>query len=221
MNFLEIAKRVNKECGISGDGPSSVVSQTGMSAKVVNWARTAHDEVQGTRSEWGFDWATSTQVLVEAQESYGMANDWGLDVKTVVKHGLYLYRTIDGPAAKHWPVFVSWGRFREMRLPNATGLPIYWTQAPDNTLYFHPIPDAGITTVLEFYRNPLELVNNFDVPRLPLRHHMAIVWRAVMFFCASEENPALLQSANMNFNAIMLRMSTSDLPEMEDPEPMA
>ena len=39
MNFLELAKRTSKECGISGEGPSSVAGQSGMNAKVVNWVR--------------------------------------------------------------------------------------------------------------------------------------------------------------------------------------
>jgi len=35
MNFLQLAQRVRQEAGISGDGPVSVVNQTGEMKRVV------------------------------------------------------------------------------------------------------------------------------------------------------------------------------------------
>lgn len=221
MNFLEIAKRVSKECGISGDGPNSVAAQTGMNAKVVNWVRDAFNEIQGGNEEWGFDWAVTTQALVAGKERYDPIGDWGLDHKSFIKRGTYVYRTADGSHAKHWPEFIGWQDFRELRLPDVRGIPVYASVAPDGSLYLYPIPDDGLTAVVEYFREPQVLVANLDVPRLPTRYHMAIVWRAVMFFCASEENPALFQSASQNFRNIMRRLSVLELPDIEMAEPLA
>lgn len=221
MNFLEIAKRVTKECGISGDGPNSVAAQSGMNAKVVNWVRDAFNEIQGSNEEWDFDWAMTTQVLVAGKERYDPIGDWGLEHKSFVKRGTYVYRTVDGPHAKHWPEFIGWQDFRELRLPDVRGIPVYASVAPDGSLYLYPIPDDGITAVVEYFREPQVLADNLDVPRLPVRYHMAIVWRAVMFFCASEENPALMQSATQNFRNIMRRLSVLELPDMDMAEPLA
>lgn len=221
MNFLEIAKRVSKECGISGDGPNSVAAQTGMNAKVVNWVRDAFNEIQGANEEWDFDWAMTTQVLVAGKERYDPIGDWGLEHKSFLKRGTYVYRTVDGPHAKHWPEFIGWQDFRELRLPDVRGIPVYASVAPDGSLYLYPIPDDGITAVVEYFREPQVLTSNLDVPRLPARYHMAIVWRAVMFFCASEENPTLFQSASQNFRNIMRRLSVLELPDIEMAEPLA
>ena len=221
MNFLEIAKRVRQECGISGDGPSSVGGQTGMYAKIVAWARDAFNEIQGSNEEWDFDWAMTTQPLVAGKERYDPINDWGLDHKAFVKRGTYVYRTADGPHAKHWPEFIGWQGLRELRLPDVRGIPVYASVAPDGSLYLYPIPDAGITAVVEYFRGPQVLTDNLDVPRLPERYHMAIVWRAVMFWCAHDENPALFQSAAENYRNIMRRLSVLELPDMDVAEPLA
>lgn len=220
MNFLELVKRTSKECGISGEGPASVVGQVGIYAKVVNWVKTAHEVLQSGKS-WDFDWASTTQALVDGKESYAPLSDWGLSIKSVVQDGLYLYRNVDGPQSKHWPVFVPWQDFRALRMPGVTGIPGYYSIAPDESIYFHPIPTSGITMVMEFYRNPQVLADNLDVPRMPERYHMAIVWRAVMFHCASEENPTLFASARDNLNALMAQMSGSELPHFSEAEPLA
>ena len=221
MNFLEIAKRVSKECGVSGDGPTSVAAQTGMNAKVVNWVRDAFNEIQGTNEQWDFDWAVATLPLVAGKERYDPVGDWGLDLRSFVKRGTYVYRSVDGPQAKHWPSFVTWQEFRQMRLPDVRGIPAYACVAPDGALFMYPAPDDGITAVVEYFREPQVLAENLDVPRLPVSYHMAIVWRAVMFFCTSEDNPALLQSASLNYRNIMRRLSVLELPDFAEPEPLA
>ena len=221
MNFLQIAKRVRQECGISGDGPSNVAGQAGMYAKIVDWVRAAHDEVQQAHENWNFDWAITEQPLVAGKEFYSLSGDWGLDYKALADDGLYVYRNADGPAAKTWVPIESWATVRTLRTPNTTGLPIYAAMAPDERLCLFPIPDAGITAVLEYYRTPQVLTANTDTPRLPERYHMAIVWRAVMFWCSHDENPALWQAANQHYRDILHRMALSELPKMDEPEPLA
>lgn len=221
MNFLEIAKRVRQECGLSGDGPANVAGQSGMYAKVVAWTRSAHEELQNLHLNWDFDWATHTQALTAGVESYAPASDWGLSLKRFDGNGLYVYRNVDGPAAKVWVPVIDWQTLRHARQPNVTGLPIYAAQAPDGKLYFFPIPDADLTAVMEYYKEPQVLEVNGDTPRIPARYHMAIVWRAVMFWCAHDENPALWQSANQNYRELVNKMTITELPEFISPEPLA
>lgn len=221
MNFLEIAKRVRQECGISGDGPSNVAGQTGMYAKIVAWVQAAHEELQQLNAAWDFDWDEHTQALTAGVESYDPANDWGLAIRRFDGNGLYAYRNVDGPAAKVWVPIIDWQTFRYARQPNVTGLPICASQAPNGRLYFHPAPDADLTAVMEFYREPQVLSGNTDVPRMPARFHMAIVWRAVMFWCAHDENSALWQSANQNYRELVNKMTITELPEFAPTEPLA
>ena len=84
-----------------------------------------------------------------------------------------------------------------------------------------PIPQDGLTAVMEFHRSPQVLSGNTDVPRMPERFHMAIVWRAVMFWCAHDENPALWQSANQNYRELVNKMTITELPKLGMTEPLA
>lgn len=221
MNFLQIAQRVRQECGISGAGPSAVSGQTGMYAKIIDWVLTAHEELQQSQFDWNFDWGRHTANLVAGTEAYSPVAAWSLPFKKLAQDGLYVYRTADGEQAKTWVELIDWAAFRQIRNPPTTGLPIYAALSPDKSLYFHPTPDAGLVAVLEYYKKPEVLVANLDVPRIPEEYHMAIVWRAVMFWCAHDENAALFQSANANYNRIKMQMMGTESPEMPSLETLA
>lgn len=221
MNFLEIARRVRQECGISGDGPPTVTGQHGIYAKIVAWVQTAHEELQQLHVDWNADWAMTEQPLVAGQEFYAPASDWGLDFKRAARDGLYVYRPADGPAVKTWIALVDWATLRTLRTPGVTGLPSYAALAPDERLCFFPAPGDGITAVLEYWRTPQKLAASTDVPRMPERFHMAIVWRAVMLWCAHDENPALWQAANQNYRELVNKMTITELPVMAMAEPLA
>lgn len=221
MNFLEIAKRVRQECGISGDGPTNVAGQIGIYAKIVNWVQVAHEEIQRRSDAWNFDWAEHSQPLTAGVESYHPATDWGLECKRIDGNGLYVFTTANGPNAKTWVPLVDWATFRTMRQVGLTGIPIYAAKAPDGKLHLHPAPQAGLTAAMEYFREPQVLVANTDVPRMPGRFHAAIVWRAVMLWAAHDESPGQFQTAERNYSRIMGEMLLSELPDLIPAGPLA
>lgn len=204
MNFLELAKRTRQELGVSGDGPPAVTGQIGHYAKIVGWVRDAFVELQESPALQAGAMALTQVPLLAGKSAYDGAQDWGLDIKTVPAEGQF----IDGAELCH----VDWLTFR--RLGQASGLPTRFSVAPGGELHFWPEPDRPLTLDLEYERDPQVLMENLDVPRIPARYHMAIVWRAVMFGCAHDENPALFQSANLNYRAIMNRVNRRELPEL-------
>lgn len=220
MNFLEMAQRVRQECGISGDGPAAVLGQSGISAKLVAWVQAAYEEIQGAHP-WRFNWGLHSQGLTAGVGTYDPVADWGLDFRELAHNPCYVYRTADGAVAKHWLCQVPWEQMREMVQPGLQGVPLYCALRPDGLLQLHPEPQDGLTLVLEYAKNPALLEQNIDKPSLPERYHMAIVWRAVMFWCAHDENPALLASANSNYRLIMGRMYRSELPDLQLAETLA
>jgi hypothetical protein len=220
MNFLEIAKRVRQECGISGDGPAAVVSQSGISAKLVAWVQAAYEEIQNLQP-WEFNWAEHTQPLTEGVALYDPVNDWGLDYRELAAEPIYVYRTDDGPRSKHWLCHVSWAEMRDLMQPGILGVPVYCATRPDDTIQFHPEPQTGLTAVVEYIKNPATLVDNTDVPVIPARYHMAIVWRAVMFWCAHDENTGLYGAANQHYQTLLRKMMRSELPSMQMAEALA
>lgn len=219
MNFLEICKRVRSEVGETGDGPVTVLNQTGMSLKIVEWVKSAHQEIQLRSAKWKFDWATTSQSLVAGQESYDPVSDWTLSPRNWDWDSVYVYQTT--PSERTWLTRLDYNTFIQTRLPAVQGRPIYVAWAPDKTLKFYPIPTSGLTFVGDFYRKPEVLAANTDEPRIPEEYHMAIVWRAVMMWCASEENQMLYGVASQNFNSIMRKMEITELDGPFEPETLA
>jgi hypothetical protein len=220
MNFLDLAKRVRSESGLSGDGPVNVVGQTGIYAKVVNWVRQAHEEIQLAEHQWRFDWARTTQALTAGQDTYN-PEDWGLDVRQWKRDTPYVYLTANGPVGKTWLHFIDYASFVRVSDTNATGLPFQFAEKPNRSLALFPAPMDGVTLVMEYYRRPEVLQANTDVPRMPVEYHMAIVWRAVMMCCAEIEDIGRFQSASKNYMELMMRMRATELEPMTTPEALA
>lgn len=220
MNFLELAKAVRREAGISGDGPSNVSGQTGMYAKIVEWVRQAHDEIQLAEHQWRFDWARHTQPLTDGVDLYD-PQDWALSVRQWKRDTPYVYDAALGMQSRHWMNFVPYAAMVQLKSSDARGIPSYWTETPDRKLWLYPVPQDGLTLVMEYYQRPKVLAGNTDTPRMPAEYHMAIVWRAVMMCCAEIEDMVRLQIAQRNYAEMMLRMRATELPTMDQPEALA
>jgi hypothetical protein len=220
MDFLAISKRVRSESGISGDGPVNVNGQTGIYAKVVNWVKQAHEEIQLAEHQWRFDWGRTVQTLIEGQDSYDPVT-WGLSLRQYKRDTPYVYLTANGPVGKTWLHFIDYPSFVRLADTTATGLPVYFTETPDRQLRFYPAPMAGVTLVMEYFKKPEVLVNNTDIPRMPEEYQMAIVWRAVMMCCTEIEDMARFQSAAKNYTEMMMRMRATELEPMGQPETLA
>lgn len=221
MNFLQICKRVRQEVGVSGDGPSNVAGQTGMYKKIVDWVLSAHEEVQLRHNNWRFDWGTVVTPLTQGVEFYQPSDVWSLPVRNWDWESMYVYPTAEGVQARTWLSRLDYNTYRQTRLPSVEGRPIYVAQAPSKELGFYPLPQAGLTFVGDYYMPPEVMVNNTDIPRMPDEYQMAIVWRAVMFWCASEENPALYAVANQLYNNLIMKMESTEIDGPMDSETLA
>jgi hypothetical protein len=52
--FLVLANDLARECGVSGNASSitAVTSQTGEAARLVDWIRQAHNDIQNRHENW-------------------------------------------------------------------------------------------------------------------------------------------------------------------------
>lgn len=221
MNFLEIAKRVRQEVGYSGVGPTSVKAQVGVYAKVVDWVKSAAESIHLSREQWRFDWARLVQELVEAKVSYSLADDWDIDVRSLMPGSICIWQTAQGGVGRTWPDEMPWEHFRNLDAASVSGIPMFFSLSPDHAIHFYPAPMAGLTMALEYYRNPQQLSENADVPRIPVQYHMAIVWSATLMAAEHDENGPLQLSAARKLSILMTQMERTEMPSMVLPEPMA
>ena len=86
---------------------------------------------------------------------------------------------------------------------------------PGKALALGPVPTSGYTIVGEYYAIPTELTLLTDIPRLPSQYHMAIVYRAMMFYGAFEAASEVFSLGQSEFNKMINRLESQYLPEIE------
>lgn len=205
MNFLELAQRTRQEIGASGVGPANVAGQSGYSAKIIDWVQDAYHEVQTSPALQNCLWQQAAAAVVAGITAYAVAvtPEFVRMRVAYILHGSTKMRLDE----------MSWRAYRD--LPSTSqGMPLSYAVSPDNILWLWPTPAAACTLDFEYECAPFVLSGNVDVPVIPKQYHMAIVWRAVMYSAAHDENQALLQVAQANYKAIMNKVAMHELPPL-------
>lgn len=206
MTFLDIVKRAYRESGLQNNGPQAVTGQVGRNNDFVNWVLAAHEEIQLREDFWTWDWATISVPLTVDEDTYDpTAAPFGITggVKHWLRDGCYCYPTANGVNARTILSFLEWERFRFINIPVVPGQQVVFTERPDGKLVYYPRPNVAMTAVHEYYRKPEVLVDPTDVPRMPADLHMAIVWKAVMYYADFNKDWSLLESAEEHYDKLM------------------
>jgi hypothetical protein len=220
--FLQLCQTVRQECGVAGDGPTSVVNQVGVLKKIVDRTSRAWVDIQTSRPYWKFlrnQFTFQTEVGVR---EYSVVDDLGLttcDKFDRTNTYLYLNSTDDETEL----VWRAYGVFRSRYRTYQTARPVVITESPGRKLAFNSIPDAIYTVTLDYWMTPEKLSQNADVPSIPEHFQDAIVWRAVKMFAGNEGATELFQYANSMYNPIFgqLVVDQGDLPTAVAAHPIA
>ena len=81
--------------------------------------------------------------------------------------------------------------------------PIEVTITPQLAVGCGPTPSSGYTITGDYYKVAAELVDKADVPALPPQYHMAIVYRAMMFYGMGEAATEVYQEGQIEFKRSM------------------
>ena len=210
MNFLQIVKRVHSETMRSTAAPATVADPNERHARIINRVADAWRDLQAER-DWRWMRATLDVELTEGTQSYtGLdfsAADfgrWRLEDHT---YAPFVYvtgyqNTLSPLAFRHLDAFrQSW----VYRVVGQTR-PLEWTYDEDNALLLGPIPMAGISLRIDYWKEPTELVNDSDEPSMPSRFHMYLVWKALIDCGKDDAAPEIIDKARENLKAIRSRL---------------
>lgn len=198
MTFLELCKLLRAEAGISGEGPASVVNQTGINLKIVNWIRRAYQEVQNIHYDWAFLWAESSFTLQAGKRDYAPRTDLALpDFNQWEAQSFYGQGQNSTTRAI---VYIPFEEFRIRDRVERSGEPLSYTILPNDTLRFDSTPVQEELIRFEYYRAPFEMASNLDTPVWSSQFHDIILYKALMYYAADEEAPTIYQDAQINFN---------------------
>lgn len=204
MTFLELVKRVHQEAGLSGAGAASVKQQVGMDKKIVDWVRTAYQEIINLKP-WDFTWTSKTLEIPAGVQVIHLA-DYG-----VTDVGIISRLMLGGAVVQ----IDDWKNADQLYANQPAGAVEKFAILPNGDLKLYPVPAALTNLTLEYHRGVHKLVENTDTPLIPEQFQMAIVFKALSLYAANDEAVALFQDAMRNYDNWMARL---DLAQREQPQ---
>jgi hypothetical protein len=225
MNYLQLVQRLWLEAGVSGTSPglSTVAGQTGELGRLVTWTNEAWKDIQSAHDDWGWMRASASFATVSSTSSYPLGTGAGTVGVATASFGKWIpttgrcYVTSAGVSSEAFldviPLYDDWKNayfFGAARY--TTSRPTVLAIAPDKSICLGPVPGAGYTVTLDYFSAPTDLTADADIPALPTKFHMAIVYRALMFYGAYEVAPEAYQRGELEFKKLMERMTADRLP---------
>lgn len=210
MNFLQLCQRLRQEVGGSGDGPPSVLNQQGENRLYVTWVNQEWQEIQNFRTDWNFHWAELSLPIDQGASVLTLPDD----LRSLMGDTLH----ISGQSLQMLP----WARMREIRRGTLNvGRPSACSKAPNGQLYLNATADDDYVLGGEYYIKPQMLTENTDIPLLPERFHMLIVYKAMMIYAGYENAPDVFATGQMLYQQMLADMDHDELPPMQFAGPLA
>jgi hypothetical protein len=224
MTFLDLCKRLRSEAGISGNGPATVVGQTGEMERVVNWINQAYEDIQNHRANWlwmrgDFSFDGTDQKADYTPAEAGISErfrDW--DVHTIKS-----YKTSIGIANEFELPIIPYRNYRSIYLTGyqAPGVPVTFALSPSQQLLLGPKPDGVYTISGQYWKGPQALLLDADEPEMPEEFHMLIVWMALERYGLFESAGEVVATGQKYAKRLMNRLEINQLPDVEMAEPLA
>ena len=223
MNFLALAQRVRQECRVSGTGPSAVDNQSAEYQRILSWTNEAWADIQRANPRWRFLRASCSVATVAGKTNYSAADfgltDWGTWALDYGNGDTFrTYNTAAGFSSETPLSPIDYDAWRDTYLFGAArttySVPSVLSVAPDNSMVFGPITTTGYTILGDYYKAPQDLALAADTPIMPAQFHMAIVFKAMQFYGASEAAPEVFDMGEKQFNVIYRALVNHETPQM-------
>lgn len=230
MNYLALAQKLVEKCGISGAGPVTTSGQAGELRRVTGWINEAWSSIQQSRQDW--DWMRSSVSFqtVADKAIYSPAEcgvtdlaEWLMNSKNctfrcyLASVGVRSEIDLSYMNYENWRDFYQFGNMRLAR-----SRPMTITITPDNSIGLGLTPDsADYTIVGDYFRDVSVLSADTDIPAMPARFHMLIIYQAMQYYAQYEADEYTRQTAEREYRKMLANMVTAQLPEVTMGGPLA
>jgi hypothetical protein len=221
-----VHKKLRADKNLPGSAPTSTTSQTGLLGEIVTFVDDAYEAIQQLLETWNWRRLQGTFNTTASTRSYSTATiQSSLPTFDILlpMNGQYgdqryiLCHLTSTGVGDQTPVFFRpyevWrGYFDQGTRP--TGKPTHFTFRPDGTLELDPTPDAIYTLTFDYRRTLHALAADGDEPIIPAKFQDAIVWGAILEYCATRDNVQDLERKAMKaYDEIMGIMRSESEPE--------
>lgn len=216
--FLELVVDLQREVGVQGAEISTVLNQTNIYKKLVNWIADADMHIQNMRSDWKFLWseyAVSTSIGGATPTVPADLNLWDRD-SFYLNYSLATNRRLKYVDYYTWKHGVGRG-VQTNRKPHSI------TIKPNNQIVLINPPNAIYALTGEYWKTPTKMTANDDVSDIPAAHHRTIVVQAKEWYAEEQEMPDLFKIAHMELHGderigdigLLGRLKAQELPGNE------
>lgn len=205
MTFLQLARRLRQEGrGTGNAGPTTVVNQEGDAKDWVDWTAESWNRIQGAKRSWRWMYGTASVNVAAGERDFPLATILPVadDLARFAnwKPNSFKYRTVaEGLAGER---NLAQGSFENEMMsdfgtPSEANRPNRVSVMTDNSLRIRPtVTEAGVLTG-RYYKGPQGLYLDDDVPEMPARFHMLIVWDALVDHAVGEVSQEQYERAVM------------------------
>jgi len=223
--YLTLCKNVRRKCGISGNGPKTVIDQNGILEDVVDWVAESWLSIQRARDDWLFKWGTFQFTTTKGTAKYftiiGDLREWGVNE---TGGPITAWLQSDGQDDEYELDYMPYQRFREqyMQGENAGRQDkVYnYTISPDNYLVLGYVPDDKYVINGQYFKDIQHLSNDDDIVALDDRYVDIIEWLAVSYFGMAYESAAKLNTATREYRELFSLLCREQLPVITSGAPL-
>lgn len=217
MNYLAIAQAVKRESGLSGNMVAIAGSQ-GDDLRIFNWVNWAARDITLMREDWRFRRGSATLASTLAQSnpaaSFSLTDfaSWKPATRFYKPTSYRLTDTSTSESALSW---LDYDAFRATYFigTQTPGRAQHWSVSPDEAFLIGPAPDTEHFIRADYVKDYIDLVTEVDVPKIPARFHMLIVWRALMEYGGFDAAGEVYQRAEKNYLAMWPQLVQSQIEQ--------
>lgn len=227
--YLQLCTYLRAETSDAGTGPIAVTSQTGELARIVNWIDRAYTELQQEKS-WRFLRKSFTVNTVASDGDYAYTDCTDTVTAIAIARFAFWYQKtfkcylssagVGGEYGLHW---LPWDDFRRIyRYGTQTnGPPCHVSEDPTQKFVLGPKPEAVYVVSGDYHLGPQLLTADGDIPEMPTRFQMLIVYEAMLKYGGHRAAPEAMLRAATEGARLRSALGRDQLPQITTGGPLA
>lgn len=214
--FLDLVQMVARESGtIADELPQTVSGQTGRIGKIVHWVNLAWNVIQNHHASWQWMHDTFEGDIEPEMHRYSHIQ---MGIQRFGRWSTlpYTVSIYDKEIGKADESFIHPIPYRDYRRiydigDTHTGRPACFSIDPSNLILVGPVPDKEYRIRGEYYKSAQVLVNDADLPELPVRFRPIIGWFALVLLSKHDEAGFAVSAAAQNYQQYLSNLEIDQL----------